>query len=363
MTDRPGFVLLYSVLLILALSILSAAMMAVAAREGSIARAHVRLMQARATAESALRVAVATWPPDIADLVVGEALLLPRVATEPGSDGAAEVEVTRLNASLYMVRAETVWRGVGTTGAAAAGGPSAEMLVQTVDPTAALAAFPAVVTADSLAELHEAVVTGWDVCASAAGSLPGVLAPQIDLIAAVVDGQPPVQEVAPQPRPVDGPLAPSVVAAIRDISVTGVGTPTARAAGAECLTDPWNWGATSPSHPCHSLLPLVASEGDLVVEGGDARAILVASGDVRLEGPMTFEGLIFASGRLVIGAGARVRGVVRAHQVIVEGGEVVLDRCTQFAVLQAPAFRTPLQHGSRLWIPSFQYGAKNDGTP
>lgn len=358
MTDRPGFVLLYSVLLILALSVLSVALMAVAAREGSIARAHVRLMQARAAAESAVRVAVSAWPPDIADLMVGEVLLLTPMGTEPGPAGAAEVEVTRLSSSLYMARAETVWSGVGGAGAATAGGPSAEMLVRTVEPTAAVASFPAAVTADSLAELHEAVVSGWDVCASAVGSLPGVLAPQIDLIAAVVDGQPPVQEVAPEPRPVDGPLAPSVVAAIRDILVTGVGTPTARASGAECLTDPWNWGATSPSHPCYTLLPLVASEGDLVVEGGDARAILVASGDVRLDGPMTFEGLILASGRLVIGADARVRGVVRAHQVIGEGGEVVLDRCAQLAVLQAPAFRTPLQHGSRLWIPSFQHARK-----
>lgn len=353
MIGRSGFILVYAVLLILSLSLLSAGMMVMAAREGSISRAHVRIVQARATAEAAVRVAVAAWPQEIANLSVGDSIVVAPNGNGPSPIGSTDVEVTRLAGSLYLVRAEVGWIGIDGSAETPHGGPSAAMMIRTLDRSTALLSFPAAVTADSLAEVREAAVTGMDACASPEGSLPGVLAPSIHLDAAAVDGDPPTHEVAPEPRAVDDPLTPMVVDAVRDIAVTGTGTPRPGSAGGECLVDPWNWGATSPADPCHALLPIIGAEDDLTVEGGDARAILVVSGHVRLDGPMTFDGLILATGSLVVGPDVRVRGAVRAQHVVVDGGEIVLDRCTLDEVLMAPALRTPLQHRSRWWIPSF----------
>lgn len=357
MTARPGFILLYSILLILALSVLSAGMMTVALRERQIARTHARVMQVRATAESAARVTVAEWLEIAEGIAVGETRMLLPDQTSGGGDptptGSPQVAATRLAPSLYLVRAVAPLVDGARDARTASGEVDAAMLVRTVDTAAILDLFPAAVTADSLVEIHEATVSGWDACGRAEGPAPGAMAPRVEVDGPPPEGMPPLVEVAPPPRPAGDPLAQGTVPAIRDQALTGQVAPAPSSSGADCLVGPSNWGAVSPGHPCHELLPLIEAEDGIVVSSGEARGILVVMGDGRLEGPLDFEGLILATGRLSMGPGVRVRGAVRARHVILNGADVVLDRCAQRAVLAAPAFRKPLQPVSRWWIPSF----------
>lgn len=346
MTARPGFILLYSILLVLVLSVLSAGMLAVALRERQIADTHAQLMQARATAESAARLAVGEWAAVAEGIAVGEM----RVLTAAGS---VQVAATRLAPSLYLVNssARLVEPGGGKSASAAA--IAASMLVRTPDAALILESFPAAVTGDSLIEILDGTVSGWDACVSPDGPAPGTMAPRIDVHGPAPEGMPPLVERAPPPRPAGDPLAPGVVRAIRDGAPTGTVLPAPHSSRGECLLGPSNWGAVSTRHPCHDILPLIGGEDGIVVESGEARGILVVLGDGRLEGPLDFEGLILATGRLSIGPDVRVRGAVRAHHVILTGGEVVMDRCAHRAMLSTPAFRKPLQPVSRWWIPSF----------
>lgn len=346
MTARPGFILLYSVLLILALSVLSAGMMTVALRERQIAIARGQLLQARATAESAARVTVADWVEATEGIGVGETRVL-------SPAGSAEVATTRLAPSLYRVNATApiVFAGGGASPAAAEVGAS--MLVSTPDAGLILESFPAAVTADSLIEILDGTVSGWDACGSSDGPAPGAMAPRVVVQGTMPEGLPPVMERAPPDRPAGDPLAAEVVHALRDHAPAGTAVPAPQSSGTECRAAPSNWGAVSPGHPCHGALPLIGADDGIVVASGEARGILVVLGDGRLEGPLDFEGLILATGQLSIGAGVRVRGAIRARHVLLNDGVVRLDRCARRAMLAAPALRKPLRPAARWWIPSF----------
>lgn len=353
MTGRPGFILLYSVVLVLVLSILAAGMLGVAARESQIARTHVRLVQARATAESAVRVASAGaqgWQDSVG---TGETWTwVPTVAAGGTTERPAEVTVTRLDNTLYLVRADARW---ASAGAAEKGGAVTRTaaLLRLLDPELALASFPAAVSADSLAEVREGAVSGMDACTGSTHSLAGVIAPRVEVRGGRIDGAPPIDARAPPARPLDDPLAPAVVAAIRDIAPTGTGTAEPGSVGGTCVPDTWNWGAIAPLHPCHEHLPLVGADGDLVLHGGEGRGILVVDGDLELQGPFDFHGLVLSTGRLVVGDDVQIRGAARARHMVIDGGVVNLDSCAARAVIAASAFQIPLRPASRWWVPPF----------
>lgn len=353
MTARPGFILLYSVVLVLVLSILAAGMLGIAAREGHIARSHLRLVEARAIAESGVRMASGSAPDWRDAIQTGETRTwAPATGVDGSTQRTAEVAVTRLDNTLYLVRAEARW---GIAGAAEPRGAvaGAAALFRLLDPDLALASFPAAVTADSLAEMHEGTVSGVDACAGSTLSMPGVMAPEVDDRGGSIEGAPTLEERAPPARPDDDPLAPVVVATIRNIAPTGTGTAKPAAVGGVCVPDAWNWGAIDRSHPCHEYLPLVGAEGDLVLEGGEGRGILVVDGNAELKGPLTFHGLVLSTGRLVIGDAVEIRGAARARHMVIDGGTVILDHCMARVAIGLPAFKIPFPPASRWWIPPF----------
>lgn len=353
MTRRPGFILLYSVVLVLVLSILAAGTLGIAAREGQIARSHLSLVQARATAEAAVRMAAAAAPDWPGAVPIGETRIwIPDIGFGGSAERPAEVAVTRLNNTLYLVRAEARW---GIAGAAEPRGAVtvAAALIRLLDPELALAPFPAAVTADSLAEMHDGIVSGVDACPGSSLAIPGVMAPQVDVRMGSIEGAPPSEVRALPARLDEDPLAPAVVAAIRNVAPTGTVTPRPASAGGTCVPDALNWGAVDRSHPCYKHLPLVGAKGDLVLQGGEGRGILVVDGNVELKGPLKFHGLVLSTGRLVIGDAVEIRGAARARHIVIHGGAVILDQCVARAVIDLPAFRTPLRPTSRWWIPPF----------
>lgn len=115
-------------------------------------------------------------------------------------------------------------------------------------------------------------------------------------------------------------------------------TPGPLMAGAACDTTlPSNWGEPGGSGPCAHRLPVIRALGDITMRGGRGQGILVADGDVVLEGGAVFAGIIVAQDDIVTGpGGGRVLGAalaadVRAgagdHTYIGDGGSVRRSSC------------------------------------
>lgn len=358
MTARPGFALVFALVLLAALSIAAAGTVAIGAREAEIAGAMARRSASRLAAESAAAWALATWSTrEHRALVPGEASARVDVgrtgSNVPGTVEAAFV-VTRLGPTLYVVHG---------TGHHPDGGPPATaragLLVRTVDPDSLAAAFPAAVTAETEALIDAGIVAGDARCADPQGvpsplGGPGVLAPNVTVApAATVTGEPPRLLVAPPPVPASGLLEPPLIDALATVPVPGSSvTPGPRVRGDGCQEDDANWGAVSPSNPCYDHLPLVRADGDLTVRGGQGRGLLVVDGDLVLDG-VHFHGAVLVRGRLTLRAGASVRGAVRATAVRIADGSVTHDPCDVSAALTAGGLDGPFRVPSRLWVPVF----------
>jgi hypothetical protein len=340
MRPRPGFALLVTLLMTLALAAIGVGMLTVAAKEAEVAAALVRGARSRAAAETAVRAAVAAWSTrSVAHLGPGETAAL---ATVAGSGlGVAAVQVTRVDGDLFLVEA------------VAHGSARAAVAVRTLDPGLLTADFRAAVQADSGALLRGGMVSGFDVCGQAE-AVAGVVSPQLTVdIAAAALGEPPAEAVEPAPMASAHLLAPPLRDALADVFMNG-GTvsPRPEASSGQCLPDPLNWGSVSGTSPCHDLLPMVAVPGNLAVQGGEGRGLVVADGDLHLDG-FTFQGVLVVGGHLSVGPGTSIRGAVRARHVEVLDGSIAYDSCAILAAASAGGLDRAFRPGHRWWLPAF----------
>lgn len=120
--------------------------------------------------------------------------------------------------------------------------------------------------------------------------------------------------------------------------------------------DPDNWGSpTDPGGACGNRFPIVWSEGDLTLAGGEGQGVLIVNGDLALAGAVTFSGAVIVRGRIATqGPGGSVHGVLVAlnaggveHEV---RGNTVLrfSACALERALIRSAMPRPL--GSRGWV-------------
>lgn len=356
MSPRPGFALLYAMFMIMALSVVGLGLMATATRETTVATAVERQLRARARAEAGALHAIGRWSTRTrSEYDLDPSLDLPLPSAIPG----AAVTVTRLDSTLYLLRAEAVdpldASLPGRTTARAA------LLVRTLSPSALAAAFPAAITATVSVDIDGGAVRGAGPCggggggASTEGSGPGVLAPDVVVgSTAAVDGEPPVARSPapppPAPDPFAAPLAGAIATAVPERSVI---TPAPSSVGGECLPETGNWGSVDPLHVCHALLPFIHHTGQLTAMGGEGRGILVVDGDAHLTGGIDFHGLIVVRGRLLLDGGASVRGAIRARSVIARDADVERNDCVASAALQAPALDRAFRAPDRWWVPVF----------
>ncbi|HSA56414.1 MAG TPA: hypothetical protein VLE53_11975 [Gemmatimonadaceae bacterium] len=131
----------------------------------------------------------------------------------------------------------------------------------------------------------------------------------------------------------------SALAARADIVLppNAVVTPGPVASGGVCQrAAPGNWGDPSALTPCADWLPVIHALGDVTVIGGAGQGILIAAGDVRLEGATRFAGLIVAADDVDVTGDALVLGAVRAgdaraaagdHTHVTNGGQVRYSAC------------------------------------
>jgi hypothetical protein len=91
---------------------------------------------------------------------------------------------------------------------------------------------------------------------------------------------------------------------------------------------PGNWGdGNDHSSPCGAYSPIVWLKGDGRIGGGQGQGVLLVDGDLSLDGPFTFYGLVVVHGRLTAAGSAAVTvyGAVSA-------GSVALATSSSFTV-------------------------------
>ncbi len=339
---RGGFALVISLLVFVALAGLGASMLAVGARERTIAARTASAAMAQRRAEDAVRATVARW--STRDF---EGMPVPGARQGPGPGAGALVTVRRLDRALFLVRADTrVGGGRGAaTGRAAA-------LVRTLDAHSIMDAFPAAVTTTEGATLIDGVIEVAPGCGVEAGV--GVAGPLLFRGPAVeVAGEPAHTDRVPQ-LPVVDPLSPPLLDQLPHFTAgPGTAAPAPSAAADGCIPGPGNWGAISPAHPCYGLLPLVEGWGPLEVWTGEGRGILTVRGDLRLGGAVRFHGLVLVDGALEVAAGAVIRGAVRARTVTLSGGRISFDPCARAEAASAPLLDAAFRLPGRSWVPVF----------
>jgi hypothetical protein len=322
-TCRPGFALVVSLLLVVVLAALGAAMLALGARETEIAAAMARRAEARIAAESAARLVLATWSTRrYSELPVGDSIavaLAPDPTAPPAGVPGADVSarVFRLAANLFLVEGEA---RSGVQGAPAIS--RAGLLVRTFDADALAGAFPAAASAQDSVIVHDGEIFG-----PVVDHAPGFPDPDlfgdslvIDLASITVAGG------TASPRPWYGPDG--------------------------CQDHPFNWGATSPASACYERLPFVRATGDLQVAGGEGRGLLLVHGDLHLRG-LEFHGLIIIHGRLTMDDGTVIQGAIHARTIELGGGTITYDVSALRHALSAGGLNAPLRPGPRHWIPLF----------
>lgn len=345
MTHRAGFALLYSLVLILTAATLTAGMLALGTREALIAQRYHELGRARAAAESEARVRFDAWSTaDHRALAPGEEVALAPLNPRTRST------VTRLAATLFLITAEA-WVPAGADPPVLA---RAGLLVRVVDQPVIEAQFPGAIVAVSSADLEGGRVSGQDVCPTEADARPAVVAPAVSVAGTWVEGDPPIDGRPPAPAPPDWPLGSGLVEGLADVHLTAATvTPTPLAEGDACAPSATNWGAVTPTHPCHPFGRVIHSAGNLVVRGGEGRGVLVVEGDLVLEDGFEFHGLVVAAGRATLHEGVRIRGAVRADAVTLSGADVVLDGCAIRDALGVRALDRAYRPGDRWWVPVF----------
>ena len=342
---RDGVVLVLSILLILALSILAVGVVMVGTMESSVATALQRAAEARALAELGARSIFEAWSTAaVRDLPPGSLRAGPPVGR------AIKSTIERVDSLLFLVRTEA--RLGGRTRPPTVG--RAALLVATPDHAALERAFPAALAVEAEAWIDSGRVSGYDACPVTAVDRPGLIADSAAVSPrAELGGAPAWSIAAPEPLP-PGSLLESPT--VRDIATViwtaALATPRPSSAAGTCLPEPGNWGAVADGHPCHDRLPLVYATGDLAIDAGEIRGILVVDGDLDLTGTVELAGIVRVRGMLRIGPDAHVTGAVRAASVQMSGGSILRDGCEIAAALDAPALDRAFRPGRRWWVPS-----------
>ncbi len=364
MVQRRGIALLVAILVLLAVSVLSAASFAVAARHARALVVWESAWQARIGAEGALHDVLATWDPERnREHAVGEPWV---IRSNIAGLSTSTVRAERLTRGLTLLRA---------TSRTGHGRATAEVrvaaLVRTVHPFELLAAFPGAVTVSQIT-LDDARVDGLNGasmpgesgaadCPPNAGAaldsvfgtraLPGVVlarsaADQAPSTAGVT-GRPPVAVrtdlAAPRPAglgPVPWPLLPRI--ADEHLALEHRGAPDApgcdgQGAGIVCPRS----GAT-----------FVFVEGDLELRGTATHGLLVVDGDLTLS-DARHVGALLVRGTVRLTDGASVEGAIRAGRAEIRTGTVLYRACAVLRAVAGPALQRPFRPGPRWWLPGF----------
>jgi hypothetical protein len=134
--------------------------------------------------------------------------------------------------------------------------------------------------------------------------------------------------------------------------VSGWGTPGPVVLNGNCQTGiPWNWGdPRGTAGPCSGHMVSLASDGDLVLEGGVGQGLVIVRGDLVLTDTQFF-GVLIVEGSVTISGGGRIEGVVRATDGVTIGANAAVlgSDCWAAAALASGAVRSLFTVGAS-WV-------------
>ncbi len=373
--QRQGGVLVATVLVVLALGLVSTGLLFISTQETWIARSAEDAMRARLAAEMAVRTAVTGWRTDTyRDLEVGGRRSADPV---PSIDGMRiTVTVERLAGRLYLIRGEA--EREPSPGAVA----SASALVRVLGVDELWEPFSAAIVANGPVEIREqAAVTGTGESSPTAGepdaqarACPPEAIQTLYHVFGVAERPAIHQRIPPDESggwPTEGsendadvdawarfdrlgPLHRANLLELADRILDGNGTGSTMREG-WCHSTPGVHGVTLVE-TCGGPATLTFVHGDLSVSDGTAQGVLVVDGDLELGGTATFAGAIHVRGRLIVRDDARIHGAVvvagEEGARIQDRAKVTYDVCALWSAwTTTPGLNRPLQPAERHWVP------------
>ncbi len=197
---------------------------------------------------------------------------------------------------------------------------------------------------------------GSDSCSSPDSAIAGIAAPSVVVSAsAQLAGSPPELLQAARDLGVFDRLSKRATLVLPG----GTYSTSPATVGTSCdLQRSTNWGDPGePSSPCGWYLPLIRVDGDLTLNGGVGQGILLVNGDLRVQSPFTFHGIVIVKGAVDITAPTDLRGILSAAELRsgtepVSQLKVHYSKCIIANDLYSSAPLSPL--ASRAWIQLFQ---------
>jgi len=357
-----GFALAVAVFALALIAALLAGMFFAAHQELRLGRNALGMERAFAAAEGGVGATLATWSPAKLN-ALGEWRSSPFAGTLPAGTGEYAGVVTRLNQTLFLVRA-TGRDGGGTAQRTVA--QLARLVPAALDVTAALTLTGRLeMAASSVISGEDHAPEGWACPPEVAGAGVRIRDPALIVSAdcppaSCIGGSPAVRRDSALGDSAFGrayeaswnelaALAarryPDGSGPVTDVSPVGTATSCDSSASG-------NWG--DPSAPpavagCTHYLPITRAEGSLRVSGGSGQGVLLVQGDLVVEGGFQFRGVLLVRGTLsILAGGGRLVGAVEAGNVVLRPGipsgsaEIVYSSCAVRAALLQNAGAAPL---------------------
>lgn len=359
-----GFALVTVVLLMIGLAVLATGLVFAAAQQAAMTGSAHDVARARHAAEAALQVAIDDWvsAERSLDPTGGSTRLVEPTAFEPGVVMSAAAR--RLSGELFLL--------VGNGSASRAGTAAIEQrtarVVRSLDADRIGRGLDAALVTGAATIAAGAIVDGAGADSPARDSVAAALCARWPGAGAALRAPPDSVTVSAAAATSGSPAFVADSAATRFLTGLGFLDTGTLAASARPLDRPTitpapvldgqacdtiateGWGA--PAGPCASHWPLLHAGADLALEGGYGQGILLADGDLVLDGGVHWRGLVLARGTVII-RDARVEGILIATRLHMQGGYVSLDRCAIASALVASAVTRGAHPPVRSWLPWF----------
>lgn len=333
-------------------------------QELAVGTSTLRLQEALAAAEGGMELQVALWDPAVLNtLAVGDSVTFGGSLPTGGWYRGA---TRRLNDLLFLVRSEGF---SGDSGARQPLGVLVRLQPVELRPAAAFVAGGATAVGDfAQVDGTDRAPTGWSDCGAPQPSVAGIrIALASDVTTAACAGPPCVTgspDVRADPGLDSTALSTFGAAGFDDLrtraTVTvpgGIREIAPSEIGGVCYAgDPDNWGSPlQPSGPCGRRFPIVWSEGDLTLTGGQGQGVLIVNGNLSVGGGFVFAGVVIVRGGVATsGVGGSVYGAIQAVNAGGAGNGLAGNALLQYsacAVTRAllwTALADPLR--SRGWV-------------
>jgi hypothetical protein len=324
-----------------------------------------RLQRAMAHAETGLADALVGWTPGL----LGRRLQHPFDSLVVGGGGSGpgaprwQGAIHRLNRGLFLVAvhaSDPPGSSVATVATLSRLGWVVRVRPVPIDFIAAVEAGAVTVGDDAVINGRDRSPVGWNDCEPPDSAIAGVAGDTIDQFGtSQIDGSPPItRTVADTGFPTRQRNVFDQLASQATIELPGGSWSTGPTASAmDCdANDPHNWGdPADPRAACGDYWPIVHIQGDLHLQGGSGHGILLVEGNLEIDGPYRFSGIVLVRGRFETGSfggsvvvdGAVIVGWAGTAVRPLSGISITYSKCMLSNSLQSSGVLVPLR--SRGW--------------